>query len=98
VNQWLTPRKRETPAPIWWMRAGQQRAATLLAGGRLHDGEMPPVAGGHREGLRRTCGEAAGEELGTDLVNRSVVNVGTLPGSPLPPAVQVGGGQARRRL
>src|SRR5215218_2813123 len=47
--------------------------------------------------LRRTRGETAGEELGTALVNRSMVNVGTLPGSPDPPTGQVGGGQARRQ-
>lgn len=38
--------------------------------------------GGHGEGLRRSRGEAAGEELGTNPVERSVVNVGTTPASP----------------
>ena len=54
--------------------------------------------GGHTEGLRRRCGEAAGEKLGTAPVNRDVGNVGTLPGLPFPPASQASGGQARRRL
>jgi hypothetical protein len=98
VNQWWNPRKRETPAPTWWMWAGQQRTTTLLPGGRLQHGAVPAVLGGHGESLRRTRGEAAGEELGTALVDRSMVNVGTLPGSPSPLASQAGGGQARRRL
>jgi hypothetical protein len=54
--------------------------------------------GGHEEGLRRTRGEAAGEELGTAPVNRCVANVGTRLGLPIPPASQAGGGQVRRRL
>jgi hypothetical protein len=54
--------------------------------------------GGHDEGLRRSRGEAAGEELGTTPVNRSAVNVGTTSGPPSPPVSQAGGGQARRRL
>jgi len=54
--------------------------------------------GGHTEGLRRRCGEAAGEKLGTAPVNRDVGNVGTLPGLPFPLASQAGGGQVRRRL
>src|SRR5829696_128251 len=54
--------------------------------------------GGHTESLRRRCGEAAGEKLGTAPVNRDVGNVGTLPGLPFPPASQAGGGQVRRRL
>src|SRR5215213_2618331 len=54
--------------------------------------------GGHTESLRRRCGEAAGEKLGTAPVNRDVGNVGTLPGLPFPPACLAGGGQARRRL
>jgi hypothetical protein len=98
VNQWWNPRKRETPAPTWWMWAGQQRATTLLPGGRLQHRVEPAVSGGHGESLRRTRGEAAGEELGTALVDRSMVNVGTLSGSPFPMASQAGGGQARRRL
>ena len=51
-------------------------------------------SGGHAEGLRRRCGEAAGEKLGAAPVNRCVGNVGTLPGSPSLPCAQHGGGQA----
>jgi hypothetical protein len=54
--------------------------------------------GGHEEGLRRTRGEAAGEQLGTSPVDRSVSERGNHPGSPSPPPSRGGGGQARRRL
>ena len=53
--------------------------------------------GGHDEGLRRSRGDAAGEKLGASPVERSAVNVGTILGSPSPPASQVGGGKARRQ-
>src|ERR687885_2396320 len=53
--------------------------------------------GGHGEGLRRTHGDTAGEELGASPVERSAVNVGTVPEPPSPPASRAGGGQARRR-
>ena len=54
--------------------------------------------GGHEESLRRTCGEAAGEQLGTSPVDRSVSERGNRPGPPSPPPNQGGGGQARRQL
>ena len=38
--------------------------------------------GGHGECLRRSRGQACREKLGTDPVDRSVVNVGTIFGSP----------------
>jgi retron-type reverse transcriptase len=56
-----------------------------------------PRPGGHTEGLRRRCGEAAGAQLDTSPVDRLVVNVGTIPTLPFPPPIQGGGGQARRR-
>ena len=36
------------------------------------------LRGGHKESLRRTYGEAAGEKLGASSVNRYTVNVGTV--------------------
>lgn len=54
--------------------------------------------GGHAECLRRRRGDAAGVELGGSLVERMVVNVGSVPVLPVPPGSQLGEGQARRRL
>ena len=54
--------------------------------------------GGHGEGLRRTRGEAAGAKLDASPVDRCMVNVGTISGSPSPSSSQGGGGQVRRRL
>jgi len=59
------------------MRAGLQRtpAEIVLAG----DSDLGAQgrAGGHREGLRRTDGDAAGIQLGTALVDRQAGNVGS---------------------
>jgi hypothetical protein len=38
--------------------------------------------GGHGEGLRRRRGDAVGVELGTSLVDRMVVNAGTVHDRP----------------
>ena len=43
-------------------------------------------------------GEAAGAELGADPVDRYMVNVGTVSGSPFPASSQLVGGQVHRRL
>src|ERR1035437_4504897 len=53
---------------------------------------------GHEEELRRTRGDAAGAKLGTDPVDRYVVNVGSVSGWSRDPTIQVGCGQVRRRL
>jgi hypothetical protein len=53
--------------------------------------------GGHGECLRRSRGKAAAEQLGADPVNRCMVNMGTVPGSPSPAHRQRAGGQARQR-
>jgi hypothetical protein len=54
--------------------------------------------GGHGECLRRNRGEAAGEELGADPVERLVVNVGTATRSPSRSVSQADRGKACRRL
>lgn len=56
------------------------------------------AGGGHGEGLRRSCDEAAGEELGVDPVEWLVVNVGTVAGLPSVPVGQAGNGKACRLL
>jgi hypothetical protein len=38
--------------------------------------------GGHGEGLRRSRGDAAGTKLGISLVDRHIVNAGTIYGRP----------------
>ena len=58
----------------------------------------PGRRGGHGEGLRRTRGEAAGEKLGASPIERSAVNVGSIPQSSVSPARQAGSGQARGQL
>ena len=42
-------------------------------------------SGGHEESQRRSCGDAVGTELGADLVNARMVNVGSVMVSPYPP-------------
>ena len=64
--------------------------------GRLDVGGKRP-ARGHGEGLRRSRGEAAGEKLGADPVNRSVVNVGTPAGLSSVLSRQDEAGKARRQ-
>ena len=97
VNQWLNPLKRETGSnlvDVGWTAVH----ADPVAGEATPTSVFSGRSGGHEEGLRRTRGEAAGEELGTDPVNRLMVNVGTTLGSPSPLHGQCGGGQARCRL
>jgi len=97
VNQWQNPRKCGTGSNLVDMGRAAVRA-------ELSDGEAtPPTAvhaggGGHEEGLRRTRGEAAGEKLGAAPVDRHMVNMGTVPASPVRPRSRRGGGQARRQL
>jgi hypothetical protein len=97
VNQWLNPLKRGTGSNL--VDAG--RVAVHVEPSR---GEATPIpgnvgrVGGHTEGLRRRCGDAAGEELGAHPADRYMVNVGTAPVPPFPPPRQGGDGQVRRRL
>jgi hypothetical protein len=77
---------------------GPERSARPAMARRLRSSLHGAGLGGHEEGLRRTHGDAAGEKLGASPVERSAVNVGTIPISPSPPPSQVGAGQARCRL
>jgi hypothetical protein len=70
------------PAPTWWIWAGMQRTP-LERRRRLRSRLVRCRPGGHGEGLRRTRGEAAGAQLDTSLVDRLVVNAGTV--ATLPP-------------
>jgi hypothetical protein len=97
VNQWLNPLKRGTGSNLVDVGRAAVRAEPT-------EGEATPIpghvdrVGGHIEGLRRRCGEAAGEELVADPANRCTVNVGTVAWLPfLSPSLD-GNGQVCRRL
>ena len=97
MNQWSNPLKRETGSNL----VDMGRAATHtepFVGWVTPTSDYRGRSGGHEESLRRTRDEVAGEELGTDPVDRLMVNVGTTLGSPSPPHDQCGGGQARCQL
>jgi hypothetical protein len=93
----MNPLKRGTGSNLVDAGRGAVRAEPT-------EGEATPIPGyvgrveGHTEGLRRRCGEAAGEELGTGPADRYMVNVGTVSELPSPPPIQGGGGQAHRQL
>jgi hypothetical protein len=86
VNQWLNPLKRGTGSNLVDAGRGAVHA-------ELTEGEATPIpgyvgrVGAHTECLRRRCGDAAGEELGTDPADRYMVNVGTISVPPNPPPI-----------
>ena len=82
----VEPPSSVTPAPTWWVWAGSQRTQPAMAAGSDSEAGLMQSVGGREEGLRRTRGDAAGEELGADPDNRHMVNVGTTPGAALPAA------------
>ena len=97
VNQWWNLRNRGTGSNL----ADLGRAAVhadLMHGKATSDAAMDAGPGGHEECLRRTRGDAAGAELGTDPADRHTVNMGTLPRLPSPACRQHVGGQGRCHL
>jgi hypothetical protein len=90
ANQWQNPLKRGSGSNL--VDVGRDAAHVGLDGRATPWPVFRGWRGGHEEGLRRTCGEAAGEKLGAVPVDRSSVNVGTVLGLP------ARGGQARCRL
>ena len=97
VNQWMNPLKRGTGSNL--VDPGRDAVRADRS-----DGDATPTSATNvdqeaiGEGLRRTRGEAAGEELGAGLADWHMVNAGTVPVSPFPPPIRGGGGQAHRRL
>jgi len=103
-----TKRKGVTRVNQWWNLRNRGTGSNLVDMGRdaVHvswcDEETTSGSGsdvgpdGHEECLRRTRGEAAGAELGTDPADRSTTNMGTLPFLPLPACGQHVGGQGHR--
>jgi hypothetical protein len=80
-NQWWNPLKTCDRLGIWWMAGMAVRCTSLQPGGTASVAVMP------RPGATmKVCGvvvdRPAGEKLGTDPVDRSAVNVGTVFGSP----------------
>jgi hypothetical protein len=95
-NQRWNPLDRITGSNL--VDVGRVAAHDRIVSGRLRTSLDMGMAGGHEESLRRTRGDAAGEELGTAPVDRLLVNVGTILKLPYTPPSQGGDGQARSRL
>jgi hypothetical protein len=90
-NQRSNPLKSGTGSNLVDMGRTAVHASVQIGRGDSEAGQVGRL-GGHEESLRRTRGEAAGEQLGTSPVNRLVVNVGTIPDRPhLRPAWVVAG-------
>jgi hypothetical protein len=94
----VEPPQEVAPARTWWIGAGSQWALVgklrRATSGRVREAR----SGGHGECLRRSRGEAAGEELGTYPVDRLMVNVGTVARSPYLSVSQADSGKACRLL
>jgi hypothetical protein len=98
VNQWLNPLKCGTGSNLVDAGRAAVRADLFVRGRRLRSRFLMP----ERRLSEKACGvsdsEAAAAKLGADPIDRHMVNVGTVPGSPSPPPDQGGGGQAHRQL
>ena len=94
----VEPPQEEAPARTWWIGAGSQWAPVGKPRQATPARVREACVGGHGECLRRSRGEAAGEELGTYPVDRLMVNVGTVARSPFLPVSQTGSGKACRLL
>lgn len=97
TNQWWNPLKERTGSNLVDM--GRATAHALFGD---EDGDLRLLWDwqdeGHGESLRRTRGEAVGEKLGADPVNRHTLNMGTISALPSAPLDLSGDGQARCRL
>ena len=78
-NQWWNPLKKCDRLEIWRMAGMAVRCDSLQPGGTA---SVPRAPGATVEVLRIAVDRPAGEKLGTDPVDRSVVNVGTVLSSP----------------
>lgn len=97
MNQRSNPRKRGTGSNLVDVGRDAVRADLIEGKATSKPGNVDRT-GGHGESLRRRRGDAAGEELGTDPVDRDMVNVGTSRGCPPCRPVRTSGGQVRCRL
>ncbi len=96
MNQWLNLRNCGTGSNLADVGRDAVRAERIH--GEATSGTVIDAGpGGREESLRRTRGDAAGAELGTDPADRHTVNMGTLPCLPSPACCQQTGGQGHRR-
>ncbi len=96
VNQWQNPRKCGTGSNL--VDRGRAAVRAEPTDGEATSATIIDVGvGGHEEGLRRTRGKAAGEELGAAPVDRHMVNMGTVRLPPVHGHSRWRGGQARRQ-
>lgn len=92
MNQCLNPLKVATGSNLVDVGRAAAHADCVGAGGDSEAGFVRRW-GGHEECLRRTRGEAVGDELVADPVDRYVVNVGTAPRSPSPSPFRAAAGR-----
>ena len=96
VNQWMNLRNRGTGSNL--VDLGRDAVHAERTNGEATPGPVIDAGpGGREESLRRTRGDAAGAELGTDPADRHTVNMGTLLRLPYPACFQQVGGQGHRR-
>ncbi len=98
VNQWLNPLKGGTGSNLVDVGRATVRVEDFGCRRRLRSRLLMSVGRPSPQFCGFGGGEAVAAKLGADPVNRNTVNVGTLPGLPLPPSIQLGGGQAHRQL
>lgn len=96
MNQWSNLRNRGTGSNL--ADVGRDAVHAEQTNGEATPGTVIDAGpGGREESLRRTRGDAAGAELGTDPADRHTVNMGTLSHLPYPVRCQLTGGQGHRR-
>ena len=98
MNQWLNPLKRGTGSNLVDVGRAAVRVCPVGRGRRLRSRLLTSVGRPSGKACGVPDGEAAAAKLGVDPVDRDMVNVGTVPGSPSPASSQLVGGQAHRQL
>ena len=98
MNQWLNPLKGGTGSNLVDLGRVTVRVVFYCGQRRLRSRLLMSVGRPSPQFCGFGDGEAVAAKLGADPVNRDTVNVGTLPGPPFPPSIQLGGGQAHRQL
>ena len=97
MNQWLNPLKGETGSNLADLGRATVRVDLYLRGRRLRNRLLMLVERPSPQYCGFGDGEAVAAKLDADPADRHTVNVGTRSGSPFPPSIQLGGGQAHRQ-